>query len=277
MRILALLLLILAAVIVYHTRPDTTGNRLAIGKEAKVDKLDIALNPPGEFDNLSREAVLAQRRAMVRRYPDLFADDYQPLPAVFGQIEDGRPWWGIEGQFYHGDGQRSIEGPSEESRFILNPYLLVAAEFYRGWKDDITEEEMTRFPLVCLPQQLVWKPRAAYAEVSYDADCVRKRLNSNFGLIAYNARDLGFSHIYLSYTDSENVTESDYWTAVQALPQFIHSGGSCGYPGGCNNMSPATPNLWLLGLPAKVVVWLWRDQPRSPYQPPDMRYVIHFR
>jgi hypothetical protein len=45
-------------------------------------------------------------------------------------------------------------------------------------------------------------------------------------------------------------------------------------------MSPSTPDIddiRLDGLPAKVVVWLWREKPESAAQIPDMRYVIYFR
>jgi hypothetical protein len=45
-------------------------------------------------------------------------------------------------------------------------------------------------------------------------------------------------------------------------------------------MSPPTPEidgLQITGLPAQTVVWLWRAQPASLEQPPDMTFVIHFR
>lgn len=60
-------------------------------------------------------------------------------------------------------------------------------------------------------------------------------------------------------------------------PQFIHKGGSCGYPGGCNNMSPQTPpidGISLDDLPAKIVVWLWRTRPDSVEVKPDFKYTI---
>jgi hypothetical protein len=65
-----------------------------------------------------------------------------------------------------------------------------------------------------------------------------------------------------------------------ANPQFLHQGGSCGYPGGCNNTSPPTPEiegLQVTALPAKVVIWLWKQQPISLGQEPDMRFVIQFQ
>jgi hypothetical protein len=219
------------ALVTSHELPAAT-NRLAIGEDAKVDTLDIAINAPAEFDYLTRDAVLQLRNHAIEQYPALLSGGYAPMPAIFGQIVDHSPWWGIEGQFYHGDGNRSIDGLSEESRFILNPYLLVAAEFNDWWMNDIEESEIANFPLVCLPQQLNWKPRDAHAEVSYDADCIRKRQRPEFSLIAYNARDLGLNYIYVSYADSQNVSKTIAPTTAYANPQFIHKGGSCGYPGG---------------------------------------------
>jgi hypothetical protein len=220
------------------------------------------------------------RRNAVRQYPMLLAANYSPRPAVFGQIEDLAPWWGIEGQFFHGSGIRSIDGPAEESRFILNPYLLVAAEFDDRWSKDLSESRLPGFPLICPPQQMIWKPREAYAEVSYDAACIRGRQKPEFSLISYNARDFGFDYIYVSYADSKNVSKATIPNDAYANPQFIHRGGSCGYPGGCNNMSPVTPDIddiRLEGLPAKVTVRLWKGKPKSVAQAPDMRYAIHLR
>lgn len=260
--------------------PAEVVNRLAIGKDANAEALDIAINAPVELDFLTRDAVLQMRGTVVKQYLALLAAAYTPRPAVFGQIEDLRPWWGIEGQFYHGAGIRSIDGPAEESRFILNPYLLVAAEFNDWWIRDLSESRLAGFPLECRPQQLTWKPRDAYAEVSYDAACIRKRQKPEFSLISYNARDFGFDYIYVSYADSQNVSKANAPLAAYANPQFIHRGGSCGYPGGCNNMSPVTPDIddiHLDALPAKVMVWLWREKPQSVAQAPDMRYAVHFR
>ncbi len=291
-RLVTLLLLLAAGATTYYRHrsvselappsspPRAEINRLAIGQAAKIDSLEIATNAPAEFDYLTRAAVLQMRNSAVHQHPELLIGSYRPLPAIFDQIVDGAPWWGIEGQFYHGDGNHSIDGPSEESRFILNPYLLVAAEFNDWWKNAIAESGMASFPLVCPPQELRWSPREAYAEVSYDATCIRQRQRPEFGLIAYNARDLGYGYIYVSYADSHNVSKLFVPTDAYENPQFIHKGDSCGYPGGCNNMSPATPDIddiQLNGLPAKIMVWLWRDKPQSLNQMPDMRYMINFR
>lgn len=141
----------------------------------------------------------------------------------------------MDGEFFYGKGEKSIAGPSEESRFILNPYLLVAADFYNWWQGRIVEEELATFSLTCLPYNLRWWPREARAEAIYDAECVKEGQDYTFDLIAYNARDLSLNYVFVSYQDSLNITKSDMPTTPYANPQFIHQGGSCGYPGGYNN------------------------------------------
>ena len=63
-------------------------------------------------------------------------------------------------------------------------------------------------------------------------------------------------------------------------PQYLHRGGSCGYPGGCNNISPRTPpidNIQITAWPARVAIWFWRDDPGSELEAPDMVFVIEFK
>jgi hypothetical protein len=47
---------------------------------------------------------------------------------VFGGIGDGKSWIGIVGYSYYGQGEKIIEGPAEESRFIANPFLLIGVD-----------------------------------------------------------------------------------------------------------------------------------------------------
>jgi hypothetical protein len=260
--------------------PSIQKNFLALGAAATGDSIEIAINSPADLNYKSRSEVLQWRRGAVEKTPGLLAGPYTPSPEVFAQMADGAPWWGIEGQFYRGPGQRSIEGASEESRFLLNPYLLVAPEFNDDWSKKLSETEAGSFPLYCAPLSLNWRPKEAYAEVTYAADCIARRQRPQFDLIAFNARDLGLPYVYVSYAESQNVFKQTAPTTAYANPQFIHQGGSCGYPGGCNNMSPITPpidDIQLAGLPATVVVWLWREEPATVAQAPDMRFVIHFR
>ncbi len=258
-------------------------NALAIGDRAKVESISVMIQPPIELDTLTKEEVLGLRNQEVYRYPELLYSGYQPYSGVFGEIVDGLPWWGVAGQFYYGQGEQSIEGPSEESRFILNPFLLVAAEPCGGFDKIRVSEEVVRRPgflFYCPAQQLIWEPENAHAEVTYSASCVSQLNYSCFDLIAYNARDLNLNYIYVSYDTSLNISKASRPDHAYAIPQYIHQGDSCGYPGGCNNMSPATPEidgLSVVGLPARVEIWLWKEKPESLETSPDMIFSIRIR
>jgi hypothetical protein len=235
-------------------------------------------------------------------YPELLGGEYTPADSVFGRITDGAPWWGIEGQFYHCSGERSIDGVSEESRYILNPYLLVAAELmgfsiwqdaHLQWDDDrITDDDLRQpdFPYCCRPRLLRWWPAEARGEAVYDVSGYLRRVNrwtaapltidhASFDLIAYNARDMNLNYLAIAYGESENISKEKPPECPTRNTQYIHLGGSCGYPGGCNNMSPWVPGIsgvTINGLPARARILLWRERPRSVSSPPDMTFDIRF-
>jgi hypothetical protein len=260
--------------------PGSNRNELAIGEFAKVETVSVGIQAPVELDWKTKGEVLQLRTSAVQEHPELMASGYKPDERIFGKIVDSLPWWGMQGQFFYGDGEKSIAGPSEESRFILNPFLLVGASFYNWWHGRLSEADLSSYPMTCLPRDLQWRPREGRAEVRYDAGCIKTIGSKHFDLIAYNARDLNLSYIFVSYQDSQNIYKQDIPTTAYANPQFIHQGGSCGYPGGCNNMSPYTPEideLEITGFPAKLVIWLWKSEPASLKQKPDMVFILNFR
>lgn len=287
--ILLVLILILGLVAVVAlisripSQPRPNENSLNIGSTAPSPELDIFIRPPIEFDFMKKEEVLQLRREAVYWYPELIEGEYESADSIFGQIVDGLPWWGIAGQYYYGQGEKSINGPSEESRFILNPFMLIAVDPYVFWEQaGVLEDKALQpgFEFYCEPTRMRWQPQAAYAEVLYSSDCVARLGYRYFDLISYNARDFNLNYIYVSYPDSVNVDKNPKPTDAYAIPHYIHQGSSCGYTGGCNNMSPPSPpidGLELTGLPAQVVIWLWRESPVSPADIPDMVYVIRFQ
>lgn len=166
----------------------------------------------------------------------------------------------------------------------MNPYLLVVADPHmRIWDPDyfgVIDEQTGQELIMCTPRSLRWYPKSGRAEVTYDAECFRRSGTYSFGLYAYNARDFNLRYIYVSYRDSLNIFKENEPAGAYANPQYIHQGGSCGYPGGCNNMSPATPpidKIRISGWPVKVVIRLWENNPGSVSTPADMEYVMHFR
>ena len=279
-------------------------NVLAIGSEAAArDVIAINCAKPVPLNFMTKAQVLNLRREAVLLYPTLIKGSYAPAVPVFGQIEDGLPWWGTVGgwYFYHVPGESSILGPAEQSRCLLNPYLLVAAdvrtETVNGddWRWDTnkaTEADALngRVPLVPHPTDLRWMPARCRADVTYHvtqfvADANPYMLNklrddrAVADLTAYNARDFGLHYIYVSYKDSTNVSKERPPAEAYDNPQFLHRGMSCGYPGGCNNRSPTTPvldDLKLSPLPATLTVLLWHRKPDTVTDAPDFTFFVHF-
>lgn len=299
--LLIILALFVLLVVVRSRQPAPNLNQLNLGGQTPDQAYPIRLQVPIELDGLPRSDVWRIRTEAVNQYPYLIIGSYAPSMEVFGQIEDGLPWWGMSGQFYFGSGEKSIRGPAEESRFVINPYLLVAADFFGlgqeatpGWNTSMIQEsfvESPNFPLICQPNNLSWNPQRRYAEVSYNvSQCMREMSYwatspltlpyMTFDLIAYNARDFNLNFMQVSFIDSPNLSQYEPFRGVFPISHFIHRGGSCGYPGGCNNMSPTTPEIsyyTLAALPAHMTIWLWKNNPGTSSIPPDMRFVIRFQ
>ena len=256
-------------------------NILAVGELATVEEVNVAIQRPIELDGKRKSEIYVLRAVTANRHPDLLAKKYKPSDQVFGGIANELPWWGMIGQVYYGPGPPSIEGPSEESRFLTNPYMMVAADPVYTWKKRASEATASEegFQFVCPPRRLLWYPMESQAYLSYSAQCASKLRYQRINLIAYNARDLNLKYLYVSYDDSLNVTKREMPETALEIPHYIHQGDSCGYPGGCNNMSPASPELdglQITGFPAQIVIWLWEMEPNSIEQQPDVRYVIRF-
>lgn len=275
-------------------------NELAVGALARISSnqpVEISLYNPVCLNGASQAQILYQRSYVVQKNQQLLARAYNPNHDVFGQIVDGKPWWGMPGIFVYGAGAKSCDGASEEARFILNPFLLVganswSAEIWDTNKFSAKEANDKNFPYCFMPDSLQFFPREKMAKVIYNItdyharlgifDYCRKEKNniSDFGLVAYNARDFGYRYIYFDQRDSVNVENVNPVTRATEIKQMIHCGGSCGLPSGCNNMSPAQDeidHLRLKALPASAVVKLWKEAPDNCNSEADMKLVLEFR
>jgi hypothetical protein len=263
------------------------GNSLKTGNSAPSAK-EISVNPPIEFDNKTQEEIYAIRKASVARHRDLLGSSYQPSEAVFGQIISNKPWLGIDGQFCGGNGRLSIDGVSEESRFILNPFLLLAPEEIRSW---IAQGACS--PSYPQPISLQWSAREHKAKVTYAmSEFYNQRRQNGFPRYAaegsdlylknLNARDFGYEFVNVDRAQSVNIRRVDsakmFEDSVQ-LSSFLHCGGSCGYPGGCNNGSPLEPDLYFNvdRLPASLYCKLWKSKPSSANADADFIFIIDFK
>lgn len=270
-----------------------------------VGEEEIRIHPLMELDFMSQADILELRKQFVAEHKMLwekiqespgpqnpwlqkisenFKPVYKPNQEIFEQIEDGKPWWGITGLCYYGPGEQAIEGPSEESRFLINPYLLVGVDYAHGFIVNRSLEPMDVYPE---PSQLIWDIQNKRAQVRYAiSEMWEKETGFHFpdssrndrklNLIAYNAKDLGFRYFYVIPELTQGVEMGDKREQAFELKQFIHCGGSCGYSGGCNNMSPHLDEMELRvrDLPATVTIALWRSRPQSVRQDPDMIFTL---
>lgn len=245
---------------------------------------NIRLNDMTKLNFLKKSDILDLRNKYVNEYPELLTGAYKPSEAIFGQIEDGKPWWGILGISYYGPGQNSIEGPAKDSRYIFNPFLLVALS--EPGAHIVNDPSLAPIPICPKPISLVWEGRSK-AVATYEAgEFLRLQFKyrypdagkNEFDLIAYNARDFGFNYLYIDKNRSHNVPPDNNQGPVQ-IQQMLHCGGSCGYPGGCNNMSPYQADLRvrISSLPATLYIKLWRDKPAGTDADADMIFIIEIR
>ena len=262
-----------------------SGIPLLLGAAAKVHgEYNIPLNPMGELDFRTKKEVYDLRKSSILQHAGLIKQGYEPSEAVFGAIEDKKPWWGIHGIYGLGPGEKSIEGPSEESRFLLNPYLLVGLCETSAYKTGVTPHDYP--PVYPNPVSIEWNAERSLEIINYDVHNHFTFLNSirahdppqyKLDLIAYNARDLRFNYLYVDAGKSDGVVWANKEQQAVAIRQYIHCGASCGYAGGCNNMSPFQSELVieLKTMPAKAYIRLWRDTPRNVDGPSDMDVIIN--
>jgi hypothetical protein len=273
-------------------------NKLLIGETSVIPALEIPVQMPIDLNYRSKADILELRKRYVDLTKNLVAPPYQPTDSVFAAIEDGKPWWGLKGQAIWGPGPRSSEGAAEESRFIVNPFLLAGAnpavvEIYD--EDKIQEVDLVRndLPLCWEPTFIKWWPQQSLMQVEYpvskfnqDLYDWRMRLRSDkilpaFGVVAYNAVDFNLNYIYVDTARSINI-ENINKPAAEAVKilHMIHCGGTCQIPGGCNNMSPemkAIDKIKYTALPARAWVSLWRDKPGNIHVKPDMVVYIDLK
>jgi hypothetical protein len=270
-----------------RSRRAQARNLLTFTKVASA--IEIPIQPMSEFDGESRDAIIGHRIdaiSALRSNPMLDAlipTSYAPISPVFGQIESGAPWWGIHGIFFFGPGQRSISGPSEESRFLMNPLLLVGLVEDRAFiTQEYPDDSKTYYPRL---RSLSIAPATRTIDARYEVGGYLEYLRligqdvdgrPQFSLAAYNARDFGYNFLAIDTLRSRGAMTPNAATVVVPNLHFIHRGGSCGYPGGCNNMSPHQPeiNFYVRSIPVTVVVKLWNAAPSSPQQDADATVVL---
>ncbi len=281
-----------------NMQPNNSNSLFYLNPATPPEMVEIPIAKPVSLNYLMRKDVLKLRRDEIEKFPYLLNGSYTPCEAVFGQMEDKKPWWGIVGAAYYGKGNRSIEGMAEESRYLLNPYLLVGlnsgtCDIIDKTKFDEKELSKPDFPFFWEPSKLTWWPGQAKAEAIYDvsgfqsriakypATHDRKEYENRFMVVLYNARDFNLNYWRSSPTKSKNVVNKHMKDNAVWIEQMIHCGDTCGFPGGCNNMSPgrnSTDEWGYTALPAELHVEMWKQKPTDANAvPPDFTFVVHLQ
>jgi hypothetical protein len=272
-------------------------NVLSVGKYAR-ERSRVEIKPvlPVTLNYLTREEILARRTKEINKYPRLMQTRYTPFHPIWGAIEDGKPWWGLAGAAVFDSGDQSARGMSEESRFIMNPYLLVAANPASTgvWnRSAFTEKEINdpTFPYFWLPESIFIDPVKSLGGVTYNITEYQNKILASgrlkapakikrFSLVAYNARDLGYKYIWFNEEKSINVTNENPVSEPVFIKQMLHCGGTCGCSTTCcNNMSPfmrEIDRLRLTRTPARAVVYLWKEEPEDVRATPDLTFLLEF-
>lgn len=243
-------------------------------------EINIPVNAPVPLSYKTKAEVYNLRKNAVEN--SIFKNsDYEPSEAVFGQIEDGKPWKSLNSCSI--DGHSDISGASEESRFILNPTILVAAtnDFCLWCKNNSQIPHLTPISV----RYLEPKKEIVVTYNKFDIDTLNG--NTYYEFNGLNARDFGYKYAYI---DKEKTTydlifinEKNIGNQVVEFKNYIHTGGSCGIPGGCNNGSPNQPMLnfhnshqWDTPYEQyrEIYIKLWKNMPKSPYDEADINERI---
>ena len=246
------------------------------------------INPPRELNFLDKDEIFRVRNQMISEYPIFFSGDYQAeTSSVFRQIKGGKPWWGLRGLICYGPGELAIDGESDESRFIDNPFLLVSMEEAHAL---VLMDEKGDCPLsYSEPIDISFDKDRMTFFVDYNNSAHEQTLamiaksnhyrepNMHYSFNGRNAIDFGVPYVYaMEVSNLHFVNGRNIGNTVYRFRDFIHVGGSCGYPGGCNNGSPNQPEteFQIDRYPASITFKLWRKQPSSPDEPADLTYEM---
>jgi hypothetical protein len=275
-------------------QPVSNSNSLQLGVQG-TPPIAIPTRWADDLNYKTRAEIIALRKQYVTQVPTLVGTGYEPSEPVFGSIEDNKPWWGLAGRSVWGRGQRSIEGLAEESRFMSNPYLLVGCDPASAniWKKEaITKTDLDdpNFPYAWHLKSLSFWPDKKVAQAVYLVSefnhqmflfkdkLTTQKIVPGFNLVAYNARDFGYNWIWLDEENSTNIENVNHPPKEPVrITQMFHCGGTCGFAGGCNNMSPMIPAIDRIKyskLPAKAAVRLWKERPSNVDQAPDVSFYI---
>lgn len=275
---------VLSEAFMTYNNNNSTYNKKNINSESEQkqssDFQHIAVNLPTALSGKSKSEIYNIRKKYVKE--SVFAKaNYEPSEEVFGGIVGGKPWISANVCANPQTGLQSINGPSEESRFINNPTMLVAIEY--PFIVHYTDSERCASKRVeLIPTSIKYSAKKKLIIVKYYHLPFSTNNNPSFYVFnGINARDLGYKYAYIDMNKSSypvDFIHSDNISAgIKEFQNFIHLGGSCGHDGGCNNGSPRQPFLEFKSNATSynnenrvIYIKLWKSMPKSPDAPADI-------
>lgn len=249
--------------------------------------INIPVNKPVPLSGKTKAEIYKIRKGYVES--SIFKNQgYEPSEEVFGQIADRKPW--IANYICHqkNDDPLPTKGPSEESRFINNPTILLGLEYPFGFHD-VTDYNFCDTDLSTLiPLSVTYNGKQKEITVEYQHLPFSTQNDHTFYQFnGINAKDLGYKYVYFdkskSTYDIEFSEPSNISTDVYELYNFIHLGFACNVSGGCNNGSPRQSFVEFKNnnpgseIGKTIYLKLWKNRPKSPNQEADIVEKIIFR
>lgn len=254
------------------------------------EETTISIYSSAKLSGLSLEQILKLRSETIKESSRFLKAEYEPSEIVFSRIKNNEAWYGKDAFYKDGPSIHAGEGISVVSSGILNPFILLVPEFWGlthwgngnvKWKDDVTvpEKIYSAAPKILTINALTKEIKVVFDISSHITELnlyTRAPLNSShvdFGVSAYNARDLGFRFMKFSKEQSLKVNTVKGDVAEYITDHFRFSKSLCGV--GCNhytNQHPRFDSFAVESLPATATFYLWKDKPENNI--PDIKFII---
>ncbi|MBY0550179.1 MAG: hypothetical protein K2W95_23080 [Candidatus Obscuribacterales bacterium] len=274
-------------------------SQLALGTEAVIkEPIEVPFNGTMDLNFKTREEVVNIRRNMALRgnLGQLLVGGVYKPSEVFADLADEKPWISLKARTLQlfGSGVDVTDGQAKESRFICSPYLLIAPDLRLEKMPDVDRNRFSlqklassQFPMQCPPRKIILDPVNATEEVTYDVSGFRNEINAYlrtpiqldkiaFSLVAYNARDFGYYWFYVKpEPDSSKLKKIPHWVRTASNINQILALSS----GTWNDMKGDTEEMqrWsFTGVPAKMVILLWKNKPADVSDKADFTVTFNF-
>lgn len=247
--------------------------------------INIPVNEPTELSYKTKDEIYELRKHFFDL--SIFKNSkYKPSEEVFGEIESSKPWVANDVCKDEETNMVKIDGPSEESRFINNPALLVAIEYPFYFSRYPSISWCTDRSTTLIPSEISYNGELKEIDVTYDKLPFTTQGNDSFYMFnGLNARDLGYKWAYIDLSkttyDIDFSEEENISNQVIEFQNFLHLGGSCRHESGCNNGSPRQSFLEFKNnndtyeySNKEIYIKLWKNKPSSPLDVPDITEKI---